>query len=285
MKIASLDNEVHFKNVFTDVEIFTAFVKDVLGIEIIIDKVETEKILPSKVSAVKFRMDLFAEDKNKRTIVEIQKVDYDYAYDRFSHYFYANLVDLQKSSQDYSYEKDVYVIVVVTSAYKIKNKNGELLRDDVLITDTNPRTLKGDKRYMHNHKLVMLNAIHADDDTPKAIKDWLDLIVESMKEEQDLSNINTDNPAINKAVNRASVDDLTPEERAESKIQYMRKRMIALKEYEAKEEGIEEGTQKTKVAAVLRLHKNGVAIPIIADSLDMTEAEVEAIIREADGEN
>ncbi len=277
MKIASLDNEVHFKNVFTDVEIFTAFVKDVLGIEIEIDKVETEKILPSKVSAIKFRMDLYAEDKTNRTAVEIQKVDYDYAYDRFSHYFHANLVDLQKSSQDYSYAKDVYVIVVVTSAYKIKNKNGELLRDDVLITDTNPRTLKGDKRYMQDHKLVMLNAIHANDNTPKAIKDWLDLIVESMKEEQDLNNINTDNPAINKAVNRAALDDLTPEERAESKIQYMRKRMIALREYEA--------VQDTKVAAALALNKNRVAIPIIANSLEMKEAEVEAIIKEAGNEH
>ncbi len=271
MKIASLDNEVHFKNVFTDVEIFTAFVKDVLGIDIIIDKVQTEKILPSKVSAVKFRMDLYAEDTTNRAIVEIQKVDYDYAYDRFSHYFHANLVDLQKSSRDYSYEKEVYVIVVVTSAYKIKNKNGELLKDDVLITDTNPRTLKGDKRYMHNHKLVMLNAIHANDDTPKAIKDWLDLIVESMKEEQDLSNINTDKPAINKAVNRASVDDLTPEERAESKIQYMRKRMIALREYEA--------VQEDRVEAILNLYKNGVTMSVIAASYNMTEAEVEAIIK------
>ncbi len=272
MKIASLDNEVHFKKVFTDVEIFTAFVKDVLGIDIIIDKVETEKILPSKVSPIRFRMDLFAEDINNRTVVEIQKMDYDYAYNRFSHYFYANLVDLQKSSQDYSYEKDVYVIVVVTSAYKIKNKNGKLIRDDVLVTDTNPRTLKGDKRYMHDHKLVMLNAIHADDDTPKAIKDWLDLIVESMKAEQDLSKINTDKEAINKALNRAILEDLTPEERAESKIQYMRKRMVAL----MKQEGVEE----TKIAAVLKLHKNKIAIPIIADSLDMTEAEVEAIIEE-----
>lgn len=276
MKIASLDNEVHFKNVFTDVEIFTAFVKDVLGIDIEIDKVETEKILPSKVSAVKFRMDLFAEDKNNRTVVEIQKVDYDYAYDRFSHYFHANLVDLQKRSQDYSYEKDVYVIVVVTSAYKIKNKDGKLLRDDVLITDTNPRTLKGDKRYMHDHKLVMLNAIHADDDTPKHIKDWLDLIVESMKEEQDLSKINTNKPAINKALNKAAVDDLTPEERAESKIQYMRKRMVALTQHEAKQEGIEE----TKIAAVLGFYKNGVAIPVIAASLQMTEIEVQAIIED-----
>ena len=91
--LANLDNEVHFKKVFTDVEVFTAFVKDVLGIDLHISKVETEKVLLSKVSAIKFKMDLFAEDKEARTIVEIQKVDYDYTYDRFSHYFLANLID------------------------------------------------------------------------------------------------------------------------------------------------------------------------------------------------
>ncbi|MDX1908018.1 MAG: hypothetical protein SF053_15665, partial [Bacteroidia bacterium] len=76
--LSNLDNEVYFKKVFTDVEVFTAFVKDVLGIEMQIDQVETEKVLPSTVSAIKFKMDLFAEDKNTRTVVEIQKVDYDY---------------------------------------------------------------------------------------------------------------------------------------------------------------------------------------------------------------
>ena len=42
--LANLDNEVYFKKVFTDVEVFTAFVKDVLGIDMHISKVETEKV-------------------------------------------------------------------------------------------------------------------------------------------------------------------------------------------------------------------------------------------------
>jgi hypothetical protein len=46
--LANLDNEVHFKQVFTDVEVFCAFVKDVLNITIEIDKVETEKCCPSQ---------------------------------------------------------------------------------------------------------------------------------------------------------------------------------------------------------------------------------------------
>jgi len=126
------------------------------------------------------------------------------------------------------------------------------------------------------------------------------LIIESMKEEQDINKINTSKKAINKAVKRAKLDDLTPEQRAESKIQYMRKKMIALKEYDAMEKGmekgmkkgmkkgmekgmekgVEKGTIKTKIAVILGLHKNGVAISIIAASLDMTAVEVEMIIKE-----
>jgi hypothetical protein len=83
--LANLDNEVHFKKVFTDVDVFRAFVKDVLGIDMNITKVETEKILPSKTGAIKFCMNLFAEDKENKTVVEIQKIDYDYTYEPLAH--------------------------------------------------------------------------------------------------------------------------------------------------------------------------------------------------------
>ena len=129
--LANLDNEVHFKKVFTDVEVFKAFVKDVLGLDMNITKVETEKVILPKVSAIKFRMDLFAEDTENRTVVEIQKVDYDYSLDRFTHYFIGNLIDMQRSSKEYSFAKDVYIIVVVTAAYRISDKTGKPIKDDV----------------------------------------------------------------------------------------------------------------------------------------------------------
>ncbi|MEM6964797.1 MAG: PD-(D/E)XK nuclease family transposase [Bacteroidota bacterium] len=214
--IANLDNEVHFKNVFTDTEVFSAFAKDVLGIELEIDKVETEKVLPSKVSAIKFRMDLFAEDTKNRTVVEIQKVDYDYTYDRFAHYFLANLIDMQRSSKDYSFEKDVYVIVVVTAAYRISELNGKPIKDDVLVTNINPMNLAGHERKMTNHRMIILNTTNVKDSTPKATKDWMDLIIESM-ENPDNPQVNMENPNIVKAVKLASIDRLTPEQLAEEK--------------------------------------------------------------------
>lgn len=269
--LANLDNEVHFKNVFTNVEVFTAFVKDVLGIEIHINQVETEKVLPSVTSPIKFRMDLFAEDEEQRLVVEIQKVDYDYTYDRFSHYFHANLIDNQRSSRDYAYAKDVYVIVVVTSAYKVSDKYNKPIKEDVLITDTNPRTLEGRVIEMHDHKMVILNTCYVDENTPKEIGDWLDLINESMKKTQDVSKINTQKKAIAKAKELAELNELTPEQLAEAKEQEMRKAARAIREQNSRTEGIEEGEQKEKDKRITKVLKRGkLTIEEIAEDFEVS---------------
>jgi hypothetical protein len=243
--LANLDNEVHFKKVFTDVDVFCAFVKDVLGIDMHITKVETEKVLPSKTSAIKFRMDLFAEDKASRTVVEIQKVDYDYTYDRFTHYFTGNLSDVQRSSKTYTYAKDIYIIVVVTSAYRMTDKNGVLIKDDVLITDINPRTLNGEVRDMYNHKLVILNSTHTTAQTPLAILDWLNLIKESIQNPES-PQINTSKPAIVRAAQLAEVDNIDPEEVADAKIEEMRKEMLARVEIEGEAKGEAKAQEKAR---------------------------------------
>jgi hypothetical protein len=242
--LANLDNEVYFKKVFTDVDVFTAFVKDVLGIDIHINKVETEKVLPTKVSAIKFKMDLFAEDEASRTVIEIQKVDYDYTYDRFAHYFIGNLIDMQRSSKDYAFAKDVYIIVVVTSAYRISDKSGKPIKDDVLVTDINPRTLKGDVRDMHNHKMLIVNTTYVDKDTPQNIMDWADLIIQSMKNPEN-PQINRQKPAIVRAAKLADVNNLSPQQLADAKIHEMRKATIAIVEDEATNKAIDESIKKS----------------------------------------
>jgi ElaB/YqjD/DUF883 family membrane-anchored ribosome-binding protein len=244
--LANLDNEVHFKKVFTDVDVFRAFVKDVLNIDMLIDKVETEKILPSKTGAVKFRMDLFAEDTVNKTVVEIQKVDYDYTYDAFAHYISSDLANVQFSSRTYTSARDKYIIVVVTSAYcyRITDKIGKFIKDDVLITDINPHALNGEVRDMINHKLVILNSTYITADTPPAIRDWLNLITESMKNSES-PQINTSKPAIVRAAKLAEDDDIDPEEVADAKIVEMRKETLARVELDAKKE-VKEAREKAE---------------------------------------
>lgn len=82
--LAPLDDETIFKRAFTDKTVFTHFVKDVVGIEVEVDKIETEKKFePKGQIAVSF--DIFAESVDKRVVIEIQRIDYDYNFDRFLH--------------------------------------------------------------------------------------------------------------------------------------------------------------------------------------------------------
>ena len=70
--VASLRYGVIFKKAFSQPDIFTAFVKDILGIELVIDHVETEKSFSNPIGSVNNYFDLFAEDKVNRIIVDIQ---------------------------------------------------------------------------------------------------------------------------------------------------------------------------------------------------------------------
>jgi len=72
IEVAPLRYGVIFKKVFSKPHIFTAFVKDLLGIEIEIDKVETEKSFSPAIGNVDSRFDLFAIDKKNRLIIDIQ---------------------------------------------------------------------------------------------------------------------------------------------------------------------------------------------------------------------
>ena len=52
--LGSLDNEVIFKKAFTDKIVFEHFVKDVLGLDIEIGKIETEKKFSPPIGYVDF---------------------------------------------------------------------------------------------------------------------------------------------------------------------------------------------------------------------------------------
>ena len=207
MQLANLDNEIFFKKVFTDPDVFRAFVKDITGVDVINAKIETEKVLERKVAAIRFKLDIYAESEDKRILIEIQRVAYDYSFDRFLHYFLAALVDLQRSSKDYSFAQDVYTIIVLTAPYIVKENTGKLLQDDVLISDLNPRTLHQKMRSIYPHRLIFLNPSHTSDHTPVGIKDWLDFISESIKNPNN-PKINFSNPAIQKAAKLADIANI-----------------------------------------------------------------------------
>ena len=225
--LGNLDNEVIFKKAFTDKTVFKAFVRDVLGIEVEIDTIETEKKFSPKIGFVDFEIDIFAETVDKRIAIEIQRVEYDVHFDRFLHYFFMLIAEQQKSARAYNIDQTVYVIVVLTAPYTINEKNGKPILDEVLLINLNPKTLKGQERELFGHQFVCLNPNHPDEETPQPIRDWLDLIYQSIHNPQ-RPVLNTANEGIRKAIELISFENQTPEERRDSKNSEAAKQVIAI---------------------------------------------------------
>jgi len=214
--LGNLDNEVIFKKAFTDELVFKTFVKDILGIDFEMGKIETEKKFNPKIGSIDFELDIYAESADKRICIEIQRVEYDHHFDRFLHYFLMLITEQQRSAKEYNIDQTVYMIVVLTAPYTISEKNGKPILDEVLLLKLNPQTLQGEVRDLYGHQFVCLNPNHPDKDTPPQIRDWLDLIYQSIHSPE-RPVLNIQNEGIRKAVELISFDNLTPEERTKAK--------------------------------------------------------------------
>jgi PD-(D/E)XK nuclease family transposase len=235
MILARLDNEVFFKKAFTDEIVFKAFVKDIVGIEVEPTKIETEKAFQPKLGNIAFKYDIFAEDVKRRIVIEIQKVEYDHNFDRFLHYHLQAITEQQRSSEDYSVEKTVYTIVVMTAPYKIHTKTMELYKDEVLISNLNPKNLKGIERNIFSHQLIYLNPNYNGKDTPNNYRDWLDLIYESIHNPEN-PKINIQNEGVKRATEIVSYENISPDEWEQAKIEASKRKVIILEREEERTE-------------------------------------------------
>lgn len=262
--LGNLDNEVIFKKAFTDKVVFKAFVKDILGIEIEVDRIETEKAFSPKIGNIDFKLDIFAESVDKRVIIEIQRVEYDYNFDRFLHYFLMAIAEQQQSAKEYKIEQTVYVIVVLTAPYRFSEKNGQAVLDEVLLLKLNPKTLAGIERNLYGHQLVCLNPNHPSEDTPDQIRDWLDLIYQSIHSPKRPA-INEQNAGVQRAASLISYENLTPEERALSKQENARRTVEAMNELDT----TKKIAKKFKAA--------GVDIETIKEATGLTDEQIDAL--------
>lgn len=259
--LGKLDNQVIFKKAFTDKEVFRAFVKDILGIDFEVGVIESEKQFEPKVGYVDFKLDIFAESVDKRIIVEIQRVEYDHNFDRFLHYFLMAIAEQQKRAAFYKIQQTVYVIVVMTAPYRFDTKQGEAVRDEVLLLRMNPQTLQGIERDIYGHQLICLNPNHPSPDTPEPIRDWLDLIYQSIHSPE-RPVLNEDNAGVRRAAELINFENLTPEERAQAKEAHGR---ITVEAIHKREERLE-------IAA--KLKAAGVASETIVQTTGLTPEEV-----------
>jgi hypothetical protein len=214
--LGNLDNEVIFKKAFTDKFVLKCLVKDLFGVDFEAETVETEKRFKPKITHIDFKYDIFAESKDKRIVVEIQKVDYDYNCDRFLLYHNMAIAETQRTSKEYKTDRVVYTIAVFTSKYVAKDRKGILVESDILFHYSNLFDLEGKEYDVFGHKLIYLNHNHIKDSTPDGYKDWLNLVKESIKH-PDNPTINLGNEGIKKASEIIDFDKLSPEEMRETK--------------------------------------------------------------------
>ncbi len=241
--LAPLDNETIFKKAFTDKEVFQQFVKDLFDIDIVVDKIETEKKFEPPLSPINFELDIYAESTDHKFIIEIQKIDYDYNFDRFLHYFLTLISNQQKSASDYKFTQRVLGVVVFSRPYRFSQKDGQPVKDNVMIMDFNPRNLKGELIKLYDHNMIYLNASkkYQNDYTPQNYQDWLDLFYASMKEPVNYI-LNLNNKGIAKVVNIIDYNKLDPITLQKMKQDESKKQMELLNDRDSRLEGAKENT-------------------------------------------
>ncbi len=274
--LAPLDNETIFKKAFTDKEVFHYFIKDLFNIEVIVDKIETEKKFKPPISPIDFELDIYAESTDHNFIIEIQRIDYDYNFDRFLHYFLTLIINQQKSANQYKFKQKILGVVVFTRPFIISDKDGQPIRDNVLVMEFNPKNLKGEFIKLYEHSMVFLNASkkNSQNETPQKYQDWLDLLYASMKQPKDYT-LNLQNKGIAQAVKLIDIDFLDPITLREMKEAEMRKEMELLNRNDAKHEGRLEGEEIGRSAEkdkrILKDLKRGkLSISEIAEDADVS---------------
>ena len=240
-QVASLQYDVIFKKAFSKPEIFKAFVKAVLGIELEITNVDMEKKFDSKIGRVKSRFDLFAEDIKKRVIVDIQHAQHEDYYDRFLHYHCMAILEQVKNSKDYHPKAKVFTIVVLTS----ENKQGK----DVLTIDFDPKDLQDKGIGKIPHKVIYLCPAFVNENTPMEYREWLEAINDTLDGEVDETHY--ENKIIKQIFDLIEEDSISPEERYE-----MFEETHRLEEIE---EGEQKGIGKGQLEKALQIAKGMLA--------------------------
>jgi len=254
-EVASLRYGVIFKKAFCDPEIFTAFVRDIIGIEIQIDIVETEKQFDPPIGQVQSRFDLFAEDKKNRLVVDIQHVRYDDHYDRFLHYHCAAILEQVPNAKYYRPPKKVFTIVVLTS--------GDRHNRDVSIIDFDPKDLQGQGLGEIPHKVIYLCPKYVNQNTPEPYRTWLLAINDTLDEKVEESHYSL--PEIQKIFSHIEKHGISPEERAKMFDEYAQELLHEEKKLEGKLEVVQTMLQK------------GMALDLISEVTGLPIAEIEQL--------
>ena len=171
-----------FKKAFSDPEVLSGFVRDVIGVDLHFTKVEQEKAFSPPVGKIDVRFDLYAEDTEHRAIVELQHVRAADAFPRFHYYHLIAQIEQVTSSRNYAIGKTVYTIVVLT-----RLPDEENLRFDMASQSSDLITHDGRPLGLFKHRIVFVNPRALSPSTPAPLRRWLELFEDSLDDRIDES--------------------------------------------------------------------------------------------------
>lgn len=248
-QVVPLRYDVIFKKAFSVPNIFTAFVRDFLNIELEIDTVEKDKVYTPPIGSIETKFDLYAEDKKNRIIVDMQQVRFPDHYHRFLHYHCAALQDHIVRSKDYRPHLKIFTLVILTS--------GDRHKKDISIIDFDPKDLQGNSLGEIDHKVIYICPKYLNKKiTPKQCHEWMVAIEDTLDEEVDESNYTR--PEIQQIFKLIEKDNVTPQERAKMFEEYGQEEVKQETFQEGKEQGLKEGRQQAAEAAARNLLSFGV---------------------------
>jgi len=285
--VVPLRYDTIFKKAFGKPDIFCQFVYDVLGVEIHVDRVIAGRRYPEPVSyahfvqrllreALDIEYDLFAEDTEKRIIVEIQHVQEVDFFDRFLYYHIIGLAEQVRSHADYQFDKTVYTVVMLTGSSRRQENS---INFSYALSNMDPVNEFGNRLLVYPHGLIFLNPRLRSEKTPEKIRAWLELIDDSMDDEVDENKY----PSLifQEVIEEIKRDNVTPQELKVIKDEAAWERTLreSFEEGHGKgvQEGHEEGRRQEKEQIALSLLREGVDVSLIARTTGLNPEEIEAL--------
>lgn len=256
LQVASLRYGVIFKKAFSKPHIFIGFVRDITGIQLEIDKVETEKEFTTPLGRIKSRFDLFAEDKKNRIIVDIQHERYPDHYHRFLHYHCMAILEQATNSKDYRAHATVLTIVVLTSS--------DHYQKDVSLIDFDPKDLQGCGLNEIHHKVIYLAPPYVNDNTPEPYRQWLMAIDDSLDGE--VNETDYANPIIQEIFRTIKEDGISPDEYFKMKDEYSNEQL--------RQDKFNEGVKSVALAML----KKGLDQTFICDTTGLSAEDLTALV-------
>ena len=229
-----------FKKAFSDPMAFSALVKGALDIDFHPQRIEQEHSFRPAVAHVNVAYDLFAEDVEQRTIVELQHVRDDESYDRFLYYHCIGLAEQIVGSTSYKFPRKVYTLVVLT-----RWPSEPRLQFGRAVGNIDPVTDEGKKLGVYEHRLVFVNAKAPSSMLPVGLRglmalveDTLDGLVDETKYPDELSQ---------RILRQIEKSQLTAEENATVKEEATWEQAKRETATEAKAAGVREGLRAAVV--------------------------------------